>query len=176
MLIGRGPAKSRPFFVLGCLRITNVDWRNLQANAFEGMLAIMAIISGLTALLDPATLADSVVGRTLHPWDYGWTVMFLLSGMLLLLGLLYGTRTWEIWRFHVEAVGAELAGLVFLATALTINGAAAIYISGVSPGLGIFVAVILACVYRARVLITPNKELVAVPISAVVPPESGREQ
>lgn len=141
-----------------------MNWRNLQANAFEACIAAMCLISGITTFLQPATLANSVVGRTLHPWDYLWTAMFLLSGLLIIIGLAVPRRSIGRDQFRIEAQGAELAGLIFLGTTLVINAAAAVYVNGLTPGLAIYVAVGVACIYRARVILSPAVEIVPVEI------------
>lgn len=142
-----------------------MNWRNLQANAFEAMLAAMCIISGISTFAQPESLANSVVGRTLHPWDYLWTGMFFFAGVLILVGLSVPHRTVGK-KFRLEAQGAELAGLIFLGTTLVINAVAAVYVNGFTPGLAIYVAVALACVYRCRVILSPEIELVPVEITA----------
>jgi len=161
-----------------------MNWRNLQANAFEACIAAMCMISGITTFLQPESLANSVVGRTLHPWDYLWTVMFMLSGVLILVGLSVPHRTLGR-RFPIEAQGAELAGLIFLGTTLLINASAAIYVNGFTPGLAIYLAVIIACVYRGKVILSPAVELVPVEITSdqsisdgtatIVPPNASHE-
>lgn len=143
-----------------------MNWRNLQANAFEAMLAAMCIISGLTTFFQPEQLANSVVGRTIHPWDFLWTAMFFLSGILIMIGLSVPNKSvgQGNGHFKIESQGAELAGLIFLGTTLLINAVAAIYINGFTPGLAIYLAVALACVYRSRVILSPAVDFVPVEI------------
>jgi hypothetical protein len=146
-----------------------MNWRNLQANAFEALIAVMCLISALTAFINPSSLGDSVVGRELHPWDFAWNFMFGISGILIIIGLSVPLKEWTFFRGRatIEAVACELAGLIFLGTSVFINGAAAISVNRtVAPGLFIFAAVIVACVYRARVITSAKKELVPVEIPA----------
>ena len=141
-----------------------MQWRNVQANAFEALIAIMCVIAAIGAFADPASLRDSVVGQELHPWDFLWNGMFGVSGILILVGLLNPERTYQYGRVRIEGAGAEIAGLIFLGTAVAINGAAAIAVNGLSPGIGILTAVVFACIYRVRALLAKEKEIVPVTV------------
>lgn len=106
--------------------------------------------------------------------------MFLLSGLLIIIGLAVPRRSIGRDQFRIEAQGAELAGLIFLGTTLVINAAAAVYVNGLTPGLAIYVAVGVACIYRARVILSPAVEIVPVEIvstdSTIKVPLATKEQ
>jgi hypothetical protein len=118
------------------------------ANAFELMLAVLAITAAVGFLVWPETVAQSPIGKALHPFDYIWTLGYGAAGVLITIGLL-GIRP-----------RLELAGLSLLAAAVSINAVALWSVVGLHVGVIAFInylAIVLACVVRAAVILRSSR-------------------
>lgn len=112
-----------------------------EANGFEAMIAIACTVSALRFFLDPDALSRSPVGQVLHPWDYLWSVGFLLGGLGILAGLWFGRGDFEVF------------GLLFLAGAVTVQASAVLRMGEDKiTGVIVYAAVALACAARARLI------------------------
>lgn len=74
---------------------------------------------GLQYLLDPsATSAHSVIGRRVYPFDYLWSLGYIVGGLLVIYGVVWG-------RSRIRAVGFIVLGTALLqqVTASMVNHA-----------------------------------------------------
>lgn len=108
------------------------------ANSFELFVALLSINAGIAFLLSPDDLEHAAVGQLLHPWDFAWNVLYIVGGVLIVLGL---TRA---------RVRVELAGLWLFASALAIADMAVVAAAGVmaAAAVAVYTAALLACVTR----------------------------
>lgn len=136
---------------------------NLYANAFEALIALAAILSAFAFFFSPGSLAKSLVGEALHPYDMVWNAMYLLGGLFVLAGLLVDHH---LIFGRLAGMAVELSGLVFLGTATLVNLIALVAHAGVDEirGVTTLSAVLLACIARSRSLVAPHKSHVPVPV------------
>lgn len=117
------------------------------ANSFEAWIAVAAVLTSARFFLDPtARLEDTPVGVAFAPWDTVWSVLYLLGGLGILLGLWLGRGDLEV------------AGLMFLSGALVIQSIATVMLLGRTAivGITLYVSVILACQARAWLIYRYN--------------------
>lgn len=114
------------------------------ANAFELLLALLAIISAVAFFVSPS-VQRSAVGVALHPFDQVWNAGYGLAGLLIVVGL------------TTPRPRLELAGLSLLAAAVAINAAAVVSVAGARGLTAVlsYVAIVAACAARAREILRP---------------------
>lgn len=114
-----------------------------EANAFEALIAFLALLTSVRFFVAPSDLDASAVAQALPPWDHIWNAGYGLGGLAILLGLWKG-------RSDIEA-----AGLAFLASACGIQTMALLTIRGPSAAasIGVFGAVALACGARIFLIV-----------------------
>jgi hypothetical protein len=112
-----------------------------RMSPFETMFAACAVISGTFNLLNRESVQQSNL-NTIVPlwWVYGINAGYAIGGALILAG---------IWRGRP---GVEAAGLIELATFLTINAIVITQVRGLAAlsSIAIFVAMSAAALWRAR--------------------------
>lgn len=110
----------------------------LIANAFELVIAALAILSTVAYVVYPESASASAVGRALHPYDAVWIFGYGIAGLGITVGLVRPSPR------------LELAGLVLMGAAMTINAVAVVSLRGshaVLPLLS-YLAVGIACYVR----------------------------
>lgn len=98
--------------------ITRVRVAYVYDHAIEAWLSIAALISGFDFFIENPHYERTPIGVALHPWDYGWNVLYMAGGGLVFAGL-YGLRA-----------RAEAAGLCLLASAFSIQLLATVAVVG----------------------------------------------
>lgn len=109
----------------------------LWAHVFEIATSIVWLLSGVTYLYDPATADRSPVGAILHPYDYFWSGCYVIGGPLVLYGLFRSSQR------------VRVAGLVLLATGLTMHFVAALSQPPFEIRDFVYLTFALACIIRA---------------------------
>lgn len=116
--------------------------RRFGALSFEALIALFAILAGVSQLL--GTSPDSFVEQaTSGPWNEIWAASYVISGVMVLVGVGSGS------------VALEGAGVVWLAGGILINAVAIVALAGpqVLPLLPTFTASFLACLARVLYLL-----------------------
>jgi hypothetical protein len=115
----------------------------LERHVFEFVIGVLSIIAAISFANDPESLRRTAVGQQLSGWDFVWNGGYGLAGLLIVVGLV-------IPKPRVEA-----AGLLLLATALTINVLAIWQVAGTigATAIASYAAVVIACVGRVRQMI-----------------------
>lgn len=108
------------------------------ANSFELFVALLSINAGIAFLLSPDDLEHAAVGQLLHPWDFAWNVLYVVGGLLIVVGLMR------------RSVRVEVAGLWLFASAVAIADLAVIAVAGLvgAAAVAIYTAAFLACASR----------------------------
>lgn len=113
------------------------------AHAFEFFIAVASIISGITYLIDPALLASVSLGKQLpESLVTLWQLLYLAGGIMVAYGIAWlSPRT-------------EVAGLIFFASAISINAIAISTVVGARGAAAIasYVGFALACGARIYVV------------------------
>lgn len=124
------------------VRATDARRAYLEAHAFELLIAVLAAVSALAFFLDPGALARSPIGRTVHPFDTAWNVLYLAGSALVVAGLVR------------PSYRLEVAGLLMLSSAIATGAVAVIAVRGVAgaSSITIYVAAAAACLVRVRVI------------------------
>lgn len=131
--------------------LTNGGFRRrayLAANAFELLIALLAIFSALAFFIYPDTGTRTAVGQVLHPWDWAWSAGYGVAGVFISYGLI---RPWP---------RVELAGLWLLGAAIAINAVAVVSLAGsraIFP-LMTYVALVAACYVRGHAILTAGRD------------------
>lgn len=114
----------------------------LATHALELLLAVAAVISAITFLVRPESLADTPIGRADHPFDFAWNILYLVGALAIGYGLLRPSP-------RIEA-----AGLYAFTGAILGEAAAVIDVRGVPslPSALTFVALALAFLIRVRAI------------------------
>lgn len=113
--------------------------QRLRGHAFEAAVAAANVLAGVAWLTFPSVGMHSAVGRSVHPLDYAWSVLYIVGGTVVLVTL---ARERDLrWR---------AAGLLVMATGLVMQGTAAVTFALEPRALTYFVYAI-ACVMRAAV-------------------------
>jgi hypothetical protein len=114
--------------------------RRLATIPFESLFAIFAVYAGVAGLLHVGTSSDAldaVIGNTITTY---LQVMYLASGVLMLLGLGFGKSKFE------------MPGLVFLATSVIVRGIAVTALVGITADtvglLVLYFVILVACGVR----------------------------
>lgn len=126
-----------------------------QANPFETLIALLAVISAVVFLLPPDPAIDgSTVEQAVPLWvALVWNVLYGLSGVGILAGLWTGKAN------------VEVAGLILLVSGVLVSTVAALDVRGESALAGVFtfLAVALSCAVRIRIL-TQHRRAVIVSV------------
>lgn len=81
----------------------------LNTLPFEAWISVVALTSGISALVDPAGEADEAIAALGNPWYSLFAVQLILAG----LGMMVGLAT--------KRINIEAAGLVFLIGAVAVD-------------------------------------------------------
>lgn len=98
-------------------------------------LAAAALLTGAAFFADPSVLAESPLGRVLHPWDYVWNALWIGGGSGMLVGIL-------AYRPEIEVIGQSLfsgALLIYVGALLLVGSpviATAVYPALIAASLG----------------------------------------
>jgi hypothetical protein len=116
-------------------------WKNLSRFPFAAALALIAVIAGVRAFIEPDSLPlNAVIGE----WSYAWAVMYGVGGILILLGLGQAKPRWEA------------LGCVWFATGTTIQAVVILFFLGQSAFLTIWNVISLAVFSVAGIVRTRN--------------------
>ncbi len=127
-----------PKRLTGSLRLARI-----KANIFEAAIAVFAVLTSLGFLLDPNGLQRTAIGETLPGVAFVWMVIYGLSGLMAIIGLLR-------YRFDIE-----IAGLFLLSGGVLINLVSVISVFGLFdrlPSIGIYIATVVACLVRINTI------------------------
>jgi hypothetical membrane protein len=137
--------------------------RYIAANLIWVWLGLAAALAAIAFFVNPASLAASPIGHVLHPYDYIWNGGFLVSGLMLVVAILFR-------RPDLEAFGLmAFAGSVLVYTlALIVVGAAAI-------GVFTYPALVIAALSRVMFLVTASQMVAALKdgSESKIPPTGG---
>lgn len=114
----------------------------LESHVFELLIAALGVLAALGFFLQPGELRHTAIGRAVHPFDYGWNMLYLTGGLLIVGGLV--RRSFRL----------ELAGLAMFGAALIAAAIALISYRGVNgvASLAIYSAAGAACFVRMSVI------------------------
>lgn len=113
----------------------------IAQNAVWLWLALAAILSAVAFFANPASIASSPIGQLIHPYDFIWNAGWLLSGVLLLVGIV---------RMHADT---EALGLMVFGLSLSIYTVALLALNAPLVGLAAYPALILAALLRVAYLV-----------------------
>lgn len=107
-------------------------------HSFQAWLAGAAVISGLDFLLRPEAAERSPVTAALHDWAYAWNSLYVISGLLVIVG---------VYRLKPRV---EVAGLSLLAGAVSVQllAVATVYGMMALPTELIYLSLVSACLVR----------------------------
>lgn len=132
----------------------NTDRRSLRrtyalANIFELLIGVLAVIAGLTLIVQPGALEGSSLGKFAGELVWAWNMTYLVGGILVVGGILG------------LSIRLEVAGLALLGTASTTYGIALIVTFGSQATLSIAssVAVVAACAMRVITVLRTIRRL-----------------
>lgn len=116
-------------------------WRYLADNFIWVWLSLAALSASVTFFITPDALDNSSIGVIAHPYDYLWNLMFGLAGFFIFFGMLS------------RRPGFETLGLIWLAGGLVVLELASLAYVGVTPAAFTFPALILAAMFRAKMML-----------------------
>lgn len=90
----------------------------MRANAFELWIALAAALTGITFLVEPAALSNSVVAENTGWLGYAWGGLYAAGGIFTVAGL------------ALPSIRIELAGLSLLGSMALIDGMALLLVRG----------------------------------------------
>lgn len=120
----------------GSIATGNLKQR-LRVHVFEIATALAWLLVGTNYLLDINATIRSPIGATMHPFDYGWSTMYVIGAPLVIAGI-----AWSSQRVRV-------AGLTLLGTALFMHFIAAVTQTPLEARDFIYLCYSLACLIRA---------------------------
>jgi hypothetical protein len=147
--------------------MSNPKFAYLYAHAFEALIALAAIISGVSFFVHTNEhMAQTPLGRALPGmWDDVWNLAYVLGGTLILIGLTFVTKRIKLYDGnYIYGPASELAGLIILASAVLINATAILIEVGVIGSSMLHLAVVIACALRSKALISSTNQFVLVEV------------
>jgi hypothetical protein len=121
-----------------------------QVNAFEVVVAVIALTTCVYGLADPAVIRESTLNEAIPiAWAYIWHAGYGLAAVGIIAGLWRGRRN------------EEAAGLILMASAVAIQTVAVVAVRGTSASSSVLVllAVTLGCACRAGLLLTNRRAI-----------------
>jgi hypothetical protein len=148
--------------------------QSLRAHRFEASVALWCIVLSLIHFVNPAAIAETVVGFRASPWDVIWQTFYFVGGWFALAGLAFNHR-WVIRRWRIQGVAVELAGLILLCTAMLVNGLLYLHDSAdFHGGLITLLCTLIASIDRGMSIVIHRKWMVPVAVSSTPKPRRDR--
>lgn len=124
----------------------------LEAHVFELLIGVLTVVSALTFFASPGDLARTPIGHAVHPFDTAWNALYLGGGILVAVGILR------------PSYRLELAGLLFLSSAIAGAGAAIALEVGTrgASSISIYAATAAACIVRITVILRLERAVLEV--------------
>lgn len=137
---------------------------NIRAHGLEFLTSVAAIIIGITFFVDPNSVDRTPIGQAVHPLDWAWNVMYIVGGILVVIGLPVDHR-----KIAKSVLGAnlELAGLALLIPAYFAEVLTNLTIGHVTTfGVIIRAAITLGLCNRAWCMIARRKSYIPIAVCA----------
>jgi hypothetical protein len=143
---------------------------NVRAHGLEFCTSVAAVFIGIVFFADPHSVDRTPIGEAVHPLDWCWNGMYVLGGLMTVIGLLLDHR---IVARRLAGTSIELAGLLLLVPAYLAEILTNLHLGVVTTfGVIIRASIMLGLVNRAWGVVASRKAYV--PVAVAQPPTRAR--